>query len=158
MLLVKHELMKKNIDVVIQYDENLPRVEIEQNKIQQVFINLLVNAINAMVEKGTLTVKTYSEKVEQIADYLDLNRTGQLMLGDIGVVVDIEDDGAGILNDKLDKIFDPFFTTKQSGSGIGLGLTVTQNIIRLHNAIFNIKNKEDKGVRASVIFRAAGDH
>lgn len=158
LLLVKHELMKKNIDVVVQYDENLPQVEIDQNKIEQVCINLLVNAINAMNEKGTLTIKTYSEKVEKVADYLNLSRTGQLLLGDIGVVLDIEDDGSGILEDKLDKIFDPFFTTKQAGASIGLGLTVTQNIIRLHNAILNIKNKEDGGVRASVVFRAEGGH
>ena len=158
LLLVKHELMKKNIDVVVQYDENLPQVEIDQNKIEQVCINLLVNDINAMNEKGTLTIKTYSEKVEKVADYLNLSRTGQLLLGDIGVVLDIEDDGSGILEDKLDKIFDPFFTTKQSGASIGLGLTVTQNIIRLHNAILNIKNKEDGGVRASVVFRAEGGH
>ena len=158
LLLVKHELMKKNIDVVVQYDENLPQVKIDQNKIEQVCINLLVNAINAMNEKGTLTIKTYSEKVEKVADYLNLSRTGQLLLGDIGVVLDIEDDGSGILEDKLDKIFDPFFTTKQSGASIGLGLTVTQNIIRLHNAILNIKNKEDGGVRASVVFRAEGGH
>ncbi|MCH8846774.1 MAG: hypothetical protein IIC11_08595, partial [Proteobacteria bacterium] len=149
LLLVKHELMKKNIDVVVQYDENLPQVEIDQNKIEQVCINLLVNAINAMNEKGTLTIKTYSERVEKVADYLNLSRTGQLLLGDIGVVLDIEDDGSGILEDKLDKIFDPFFTTKQSSASIGLGLTVTQNIIRLHNAILNIKNKENGGVRAS---------
>ena len=158
LLLVKHELMKKNIDIVVQYDENLPQVEIDQNKIEQVCINLLVNAINAMGEKGTLTIKTYSERVEKVADYFNLSRTGQLLLGDIGVVLDIEDDGTGILDDKLDKIFDPFFTTKQSGASIGLGLTVTQNIIRLHNAILNIKNKEDGGVRASVIFRAEGGH
>jgi len=158
LLLVKHELMKKNIDVVVQYDENLPQVEIDQNKIEQVCINLLVNAINAMGEKGTLTIKTYSERVEKVADYFNLSRTGQLLLGDIGVVLDIEDDGSGILEDKLDKIFDPFFTTKQSGASIGLGLTVTQNIIRLHNAILNIKNKKDGGVRASVVFRAEGGH
>ncbi|MCH8263062.1 MAG: CHASE domain-containing protein [Proteobacteria bacterium] len=158
LLLVKHELMKKNIDVVVQYDENLPQVEIDQNKIEQVCINLLVNAINAMGKKGTLTIKTYSERVEKVADYFNLSRTGQLLLGDIGVVLDIEDDGSGILEDKLDKIFDPFFTTKQSGASIGLGLTVTQNIIRLHNAILNIKNKEDGGVRASVVFRAEGGH
>ncbi|MCH8163069.1 MAG: CHASE domain-containing protein, partial [Proteobacteria bacterium] len=65
LLLVKHELMKKNIDVVVQYDENLPQVEIDQNKIEQVCINLLVNAINAMGNKGTLTIKTYSERVEK---------------------------------------------------------------------------------------------
>ncbi len=72
--------------------------------------------------------------------------------------LEIDDDGSGILDDKLDKIFDPFFTTKQSGRSIGLGLTVTQNIIRLHNAILNIKNKKDGGVRASVIFKAVGGY
>jgi len=158
LLLIKHELMKKSINVVVQYDENLPQVEIDQNKIQQVCINLMVNAINAMGEKGTLSIKTHSERVEKVADYVNLSRTGQLLLGDIGVVLDIEDDGAGISDDKLDKIFDPFFTTRQSGGSIGLGLTVTQNIIRLHNAILNIKNKKNGGVRASVIFKAVGDH
>jgi len=156
LLLVKHELMKKNINVDIEYGENLPKVEIDQNKIQQVCINLLVNAINAMDEKGRLTIKTYSERVEKVADYLNLSRTGQLLLGNIGVVLEIEDDGTGILDEKLDKIFEPFFTTKQSGKSIGLGLTVTQNIIRLHNAVLNIINKQDGGVRASVIFRSVG--
>jgi len=158
LLLVKHELMKKNIDVVILYDENIPQVEIDRNKIQQVCINLLVNAINSMDKEGTLTIKTYSERVGNISEYLNLSRTEQLLLGDIVVVLDIDDNGTGILKDKLDKIFDPFFTTRQSGTSIGLGLTVTQNIIRLHNAILNIKNKKDGGVSASVIFKAVGGH
>ena len=76
------------------------------------------------------------------------------MIGNNAVVIETQDNGVGIPNDIIDNIFEPFFTTKWNGEGTGLGLTVVHNIVRLHKAIIDIKNKEDRGVNATLIFSA----
>ncbi len=76
------------------------------------------------------------------------------MIGNNAVVIETEDNGIGISNEIIDKIFDPFFTMKWNGKGTGLGLTVVQNIVRLHKAVIKIKNRKHHGVNAVLIFRA----
>lgn len=154
LLLVKHELTKYNINIVKELGENLPFVEIDRNKIQQVFINLFMNAIHAMGSKGTLTVRTFSSYLKENLDQHNVSRTGQYRLTDNVVMIEIEDTGSGISPDNVNKIFEPFFTTKKTGAGTGLGLSVTENIIRLHDAFIDIKNRQEGGVIASIIFKA----
>ncbi len=153
--LLKHELFKKNIELIIDLDNNLPPVEIDQNKIQQVLVNLIMNSIHAMDENGMLTIKTYTKSVKEISERNKLSLTDQHLIGDNAVVVETEDSGTGIPNDIIDDIFDPFFTTKWNGDGSGLGLTIVHNIVHLHDAIIKIKNRENRGVKATLIFRAA---
>ena len=157
--LLKHELIKKNISLTLHLDENLPQVEIDSNKIQQVLINLLMNAIYAMGENGNLTINTYAKTCEEISKYTTLSNTDEHLIGDNAVVIEIQDNGPGIATNIIDRIFEPFFTMKWNGEGTGLGLTVVQNIVRLHKAVINIKNRKSKGVNATLIFRAvAGTH
>lgn len=152
--LLKHEILKKKIKLTIKLENNLPQVEIDQNKIQQVLVNLIMNAIHAMDVNGVLTIKTYTKPVEEISDYKSLSSTDKHLIGNNVVVIETQDTGTGIPNDIISNIFEPFFTTKWNGEGTGLGLTVVQNIVRLHKAIINIKNNEHKGISAALIFRA----
>jgi len=152
--LVKHELTKHNINVDMKMEENLPFVEIDRSKLQQVFINIFMNAIHAMDSNGILVIRTYASEFENEMKKHNLNNTGQFSLTRNVIVVEIEDTGPGINSEVESKIFEPFFTTKKSGMGIGLGLTVTENIVRLHSAFIDIKNSKKGGVIASIIFQA----
>jgi signal transduction histidine kinase len=132
LLLVKHELTKAHISLEKSFAAGLPKVELDSGKIKQVFINVFMNAIQAMGGSGTLSVKTFLET---------------------DVVVEIEDTGAGIPEDKLDKMFEPFFTTKAVGSGTGLGLSVSRNIIEMHRGTIRIGNRQGtRGVAVTITF------
>ena len=136
LLLMKHQFDKYHIQVTRDLKKDIPAVKIDKNRIEQVFINLLSNAVYAMPNGGKLMVKTYTKKFE----------------GEIVIIAEIEDTGEEIPKDILDKIFDPFFTTRRAAEGTGLGLTVARNIVQMHNGRIEINNKEGGGVRATVIF------
>jgi len=101
--------LKQGIEIVRQYDRDLPQVQIQGTELNQVWTNLIDNAIDAMGGQGTLTIRTYRED-------------GQ-------VTVEIADNGPGIPKEIQPHIFDPFFTTKDVGAGTGLGLDVTRRIV-----------------------------
>lgn len=152
--LLKHEILKKKINLTMHLTDNLPQVEIDHNKIQQVLVNLIMNAIHAMDENGVLMIKTYTIMAKEISESNKLSNTDQHLIGNNAVVIETEDNGTGIQNDIIDNIFEPFFTTKWKNEGTGLGLAVVQNIVCLHKAIIKIKNREHRGVNATLIFRA----
>jgi signal transduction histidine kinase len=154
LLLVKHELTKYNINVVKKLEKNIPLIEADRNKLQQVFINVYMNAIHAMGAKGTLLVRTYAGVLKNELKKHNMSATGQFKLTKNVVVIEIVDTGPGIKSEDENKIFEPFFTTKKAGVGTGLGLTVTENIVRLHNAYIDIKNHKEGGVIVSIIFKA----
>jgi signal transduction histidine kinase len=154
LLLVKHELTKNRVNVGRDLEANLPPVQLDRNKIKQVFINLFMNAMQAMgSEGGTLSIRTRRQRLTAAQVAQDAGAAGAFHAGDDGVVVDVEDTGTGIPEDKLDKLFDPFFTTKAVGSGTGLGLSVSLKIIELHGAAIRIANRKPKGAAAQIIFR-----
>ena len=154
LLLVKHELAKNNITVEKDLEPKLPSVELDRNKIQQVFINLFMNAIQAMgSEGGTLGVRTRRQRLAETPPHQGVGASSGFRAGDEVVVVDVEDTGTGIPEDKLDKLFDPFFSTKPVGSGTGLGLSVSRKIIELHGAAIRISNRKSKGAAAQIMFR-----
>jgi PAS domain S-box-containing protein len=143
LLLVKHGLVKAHITVVRSLAENLPPLNLDRHKIEQVFVNLFMNAIQAMRDGGTLTVKTDAKQPPKLRS----DGGGTL------VVVEVEDTGTGIPDDKLDRVFDPFFTTKPPGQGTGLGLTVTRKIMELHEGTIDIRNRQEGGVRVTLTFK-----
>jgi signal transduction histidine kinase len=152
LLLVKYELSKNSISSDKQLDDELPDVELDRNKMKQVFINIFMNAIHAMGKDGTLTVKTSSCQLPKDLYNLHCKNTKHFKVGDRVVIVTVEDTGTGIPEDKIDKLFEPFFTTKPTGIGTGLGLSVTRNIIDLHKAAINIMNRKAGGASVSIIF------
>lgn len=131
--LVNHEIEKKEIVLTQKFHERLPEVEIDHYRIEQVIINVLLNAIHAVEPKGAITVET-------------------LLNGDAAVCLRVKDSGSGIGAGDLDKIFDPFFTTKRAKGGVGLGLSVCKNIMDTHNAIIEINNHPDGGAEARLVF------
>lgn len=151
--LVRHELIKGHITLETRLDTSIPSVAADRNKIQQVFINLFMNAVQAMEGGGKITVTTTEKEFSQEDIDWFSPQKHRFAFGDRVVVVEITDTGVGIPEDKLDKLFDPFFTTKPIGTGTGLGLSVSRNIIDLHGAMMDIRNREEGGVAVKVLFK-----
>jgi PAS domain S-box-containing protein len=158
LLLVEHQLVTARVTVVKELAENLPPLKLDQHKIEQVFVNLFMNAIQAMPEGGTLTVKAEVQQLTQPGLNVGRRKSDRFRIGDSIVEVHVEDTGSGIPDDKLGRVFDPFFTTKPTGLGTGLGLTVTRKIMELHGATIHIRNRQEGGVRVTLRFKTEGDH
>jgi PAS domain S-box-containing protein len=128
--LVASALKRKDITIDLQLDDALPLVAIDAKQIQQVLINLITNAGDAITTKGIITIHSFLEKSVKYneSEY---------------VVVSISDDGAGIPPEDLSKIFNPFFTRKADGTG--LGLPITQRILHQHNGIIDVQSKVGEG-------------
>ncbi len=150
--LVNHEFTRSHVTVIKDLAASLPPVNLDGNKIQQVFINLLINAVHAMPDGGTLTVRTSVRPLAQVRHALSLKDLSRFVRVNTVIVIEIEDTGTGIPEGTLDKIFDPFFTTKPTGKGTGLGLTVTKKIVELHGGVLDVRNRAEGGVRATVVF------
>jgi signal transduction histidine kinase len=109
LIMLKHKLKHTHIKVLREYDETLPKLTMRGSELNQVWTNLLDNAIGALGETGTITVRTQADN---------------------GCVrVDIADDGPGIPAEVQSHIFDPFFTTKAPGAGTGMGLDTARRIV-----------------------------
>jgi PAS domain S-box-containing protein len=132
--LLAHPLKTSRIQVVKQLGDTLPPVRGSANKLQQVFLNLFLNARDAMPTGGMLEVRTAAHNGS--------------------VEVEIADTGAGISRDHINRIFDPFFTTKASGRGTGLGLSVSYGIIKEHAGKIDVRSTPGKGTSFHVEFPA----
>ena len=136
--LVHHEARKRRITTKNDLAQDLPHIQLDDIKIEQVLVNLCMNAIDAMSEGGVLLIRT---------------RANQREIGFAEVVVDVEDTGPGIPAESLEKVFDPFFTRKPKGKGTGLGLTVARRIIDMHKGKIAISNRPEGGTRATITFK-----
>jgi histidine kinase len=138
--LLSQQLKVRGIEVVWQLGEELPEIKADPVRLEQVFLNLLLNARDAIEEKlSTALTKRGLEKIT-----LRTSSEGDK------VTVEVADTGSGIPKDKLDKIFEPFFTTKSVGKGTGLGLSISYGIIK--DCGGNIRVKSDKGARFIIEF------
>jgi len=128
LFLVKHHDRFKRIQLVRQLDETLPDVPANREQLVQVFLALMLNAIDAMEGTGVLTVTTRRA----------FDNSG-------GVAVSFEDTGMGVPRDDLPKIFEPFFTTKQPGRGTGLGLSICYGIVQQHGGVIRAESTLGQG-------------
>jgi hypothetical protein len=156
LMLVKHGVNLNHITVATQLDEMLPDVSVDASKMEQVFVNLLTNSIDAMPEGGSLTLRTRAERLEKVTRDPGTRMGDHFRVGDSVVIAEVEDTGSGISPEALDKIFDPFFTTKEAGKGTGLGLTVTKKIVDLHGGSLAIRDRPEGGVCATLMFKCLG--
>jgi PAS domain S-box-containing protein len=121
-LIILHNKLKKGVTVVRKYADDLPVVQAYAGELNQVWTNIIDNAIDAMAGKGTLTIRAHSD--------------GPL------VVVEIEDDGPGIPAEIQSRVFDPFFTTKAPGAGTGLGLNISRNlVVQRHRGMISLTSQ-----------------
>jgi signal transduction histidine kinase len=127
-LLVSNETKKKQISIIKNYAPDLPLVQLDREQIKQVFLNILLNAIEATPEKGEIVIKTRS-----------FEKPG----GEPYIQVEFTDNGRGIPEERLEDIFTPFFTTKEKGSG--LGLSISQQIVQDHRGYINVESELNKG-------------
>jgi signal transduction histidine kinase len=150
--LINSEIIASQITVVRKLDANLPRVRLDRGKMEQVFINLFINALQAMSQGGVLTVTTRHCRFSE-----DLKLTGPAFShfepGEPVVIAEVQDSGKGIPETDLPRIFDPFFTTKPTGVGTGLGLSVVKKIMDLHGAAIDIRNAPFGGVLVTLVFK-----
>ena len=154
LLLVRHEINKSEVVLVKEFSDELPPVLVEKTQIQQVFVNVFMNAIHAMPQGGKMTVRTYLKHMTDTTFVEGSKSATHIWIGERSVVAEVEDNGSGIAQEHLAKIFDPFFTTKPAGKGTGLGLPVSKKIIELHGGVLDIKNMAGGGVRVTIMLRA----
>lgn len=151
--LVNHELVAARLKVIRQLQRPLEPVAMDRSKIEQVLLNLLINAIQAMTPGQTLTVATRSGCLGQGLD-LPRGAGSAFQPGETLVVAEVRDTGPGIPAAQLARVFEPFFTTKPVGVGTGLGLSVAKKIIDLHDGSIDIQNAPEGGLCVTLVFRA----
>jgi two-component system, LuxR family, sensor kinase FixL len=150
--LVRHELTQRNIKLETALSEGLPDRRFDTDKMQQVFLNIFMNAMHAMEHGGVLRVSSALIEVDD-ADLGSHAQDAGFSAGDRLIRIVIEDSGPGIKPEDLSKLFDPYFTTKRQGEGTGLGLSVTRNIVTLHEGSIDLDNRGGGGASAVLLFK-----
>jgi signal transduction histidine kinase len=128
-LTLLHHEIKHNIQIVRDYGQ-LPLMSVYPSRLNQVFLNLINNARQAIHDKGTITIRTWVE--------------------DGTAVISISDDGIGIPKENLSRVFDPGFTTKGVGVGTGLGLSICYQIVKDHRGRIDVESELGKGATFTV--------
>jgi signal transduction histidine kinase len=139
---LEDRFQNRSIEVETDFPRELPRVLADADRLYEVFLNLAMNAIDAMPEGGRLAVRVGTEDRPQ-AERPALHRAF--------AVVSFEDQGCGISQKDLERIFDPFFTTKEVGKGTGLGLSISYGIVREHGGWIEAESAVGAGTRITVL-------
>ena len=137
-------LLGENVELVVKHGRSLGPVRADPGQLEQVIVNLAVNARDAMADKGggTLTIQTYSVKSDQVAEL----GSDILPIADYSAL-SVTDTGCGIVPAVLSKIFEPFFTTKEIGKGTGLGLSTVYGIVKQSGGFIFAESKVGQGTR-----------
>ena len=137
---MEHQINLKNIKILRQVSAGLPPVKVDSSQMKQAFINIILNAVDAMSQGGSIAIG-----IEELKN----------QSGDSALEVRFTDSGCGIPEENLHKVFDPFFSTKQKQGGTGLGLSVTKGIIEGHNGTIEIESKPGHGTTVKVMLPIA---
>jgi PAS domain S-box-containing protein len=129
--MVRQQFLKKQINLVSDLDSTIPPFFMDSRRMKQVLLNLIMNAGQAIGNKGNINIRTRAD--------------------DTSLIIEVEDDGPGIARDIQDNIFDPFFSTKEPGEGTGLGLSVSYGIIHEHDGEIKVQSTPGHGARFTVI-------
>jgi signal transduction histidine kinase len=135
--MVGHQAKLQKVEVVKEFSPSLPKVTADFDQLQQIFTNLILNAIQAMPDGGRLTIRSSAVDGE--------------------VRIDVQDTGCGISKENMGKLFTPFFTTKAKGKGVGLGLAVVHGIIERHKGRIKVQSEVGKGTTFSVYLGGHND-
>lgn len=137
--LLRPELERRRVGVSKQFGQGLAEVKVDPHQLQEVFCNLIENAMDAMPGGGTLTVGTFACRPRQGEEEQE------------AVSVEIADTGQGIAPEHLDRIFQPFFTTKKAGRGTGLGLAIAMESVKTHGGEIRVESEVGKGSRFVIL-------
>ena len=137
--MLDNEINKRTKNFHVEYGNELPEIRGSSQELEQVVINLLINALEALpsTDSGILVTTSYDPSAGEI-------------------VVEIRDEGTGIPENMLDKIMEPFFTTKQETGGTGLGLPISASIVRDHKGSLQFQSERGKGTRTFIRLPAPG--
>jgi two-component system, cell cycle sensor histidine kinase and response regulator CckA len=138
-------LIGENIELNVVHGRDLGLVKVDQGQLEQVIINLAVNARDAMAKGGTLTIKT-----ENVALQTPIRRGDEVMPPGHYVVIEVADTGTGIPKEILDRIFEPFFSTKEVGAGTGLGLSTVYGIVKQTGGFVLVDSEVGQGATFSI--------
>ncbi len=139
-----HQITVHSIQVILELDPGIPEIQAEHNRLEQVFINLVTNAIDSMDENAEKAVKEggKAEKTLRIKTYAKDNQ----------VIAEVSDTGIGMNEDVKRKIFEPFFTTKETGKGTGLGTSISFGIIKDYGGTIEIESEYGRGATFIIRF------
>ena len=152
---VQYDLNRRNVEIRFELDPEIPSVQIDTQRMNQVIINLISNSIQAMKTGGLVTVSTSSGKMGELERDEGLRDHLRLRSDETVVLISIRDTGPGIPPEKIHRIFEPFFTTKPTGEGTGLGLSVVDRIIQLHRGHITVENvSEPTGLRTTIALKS----
>ena len=127
---LEKEALYKNVEIRLQLDENLPRISSDRGQLQQVFLNILTNALEAVEEEGLITITSWQDGPDKVA-------------------VSVQDNGRGMSKETMEHIFEPFFTTKRE-YGTGLGLSITYGIVKKLGGDIHVASQESVGTTFTV--------
>ncbi|MCG8569602.1 MAG: ATP-binding protein [Spirochaetes bacterium] len=144
-------LIGEDVELVTYLDSQLENIKVDPIQLEQVIMNLLVNARDAMPQGGQISLKTEMCEIDE--------KTSRLILDAVPgnfVHLVVKDDGVGITEENLPCIFDPFFTTKTKEKGSGLGLSVVYGIVKQHDGWITVNSKANKGTTIHIYLPAVG--
>jgi two-component system NtrC family sensor kinase len=127
---LEREALYRNIDITVNLAKDLPRIDSDRGQLQQVFLNILNNAVAAVEDEGRIAITTWEKDADTVA-------------------ASIEDDGCGMSEETCRYIFEPFFTTKKE-HGTGLGLSITYGIVQKLGGDIEVESKENKGTKFTI--------
>ena len=130
--LIENQADFHNIRIVKELNDSIPKISLDGNQMQQVLMNIILNAADAMPDGGTITIKSSLSKEDHFVE------------------VKIADTGCGIPKELIDRVYDPFFTTKESKKGTGLGLAVSYGIIKKHQGFILVESEVGKGTTFTI--------
>jgi len=136
-----HPLFRQNISVQTNFSEGLDPIQADRSQIEQVLVNVIVNALDAMPESGELTISTAPGDAADSPDKTASHSS---------ISITVADTGPGIPPDLQPVIFEPFFTTKPAGKGTGLGLSTVQAIVRRHHGAISVRNVPGAGAAFTI--------
>ncbi|MFO7860658.1 MAG: ATP-binding protein [Desulfosalsimonas sp.] len=138
LVFIQHRSKMESIRISKEFAENIPHMRMDEKKIKQVLINLVMNAAHAVEQDGTITIATRFDESNRRLE------------------IDIADNGYGIEEKNLTRIFDPFFTTKSTGEGTGLGLAVSYGIAKSHGGDIRVQSRVGKGSVFTLLLPVSG--
>jgi signal transduction histidine kinase len=150
---IQHQIDHISVQLVEEFEDNLPPILHDHDHLKAAFVNILINAIQALPENGHLKVITESFNLpDSLSDFSgDQRTTVQLFKGQRVIQVRFEDNGFGIDEENFDHIFEPFFTTKVAGTG--LGLPMAKRVINEQGGLILVESQVDKGSVFKVILQ-----